>query len=381
MADRTTDALLVPVTANDEPATLQELDRLLAAGTPPNDVLRALVAPAARALQLHYATPHAMIAVEWTRFAVEHVDGVNTGALLEACVRYIASCPKANLRLGDPVAPGEPDVDDAAEGLRTSLGEHRVFDALFYATRLPDGGDLTRELLTLAGHEVDGLGHVFIHTATALRILDWCDPADRPLVLLAMMEFLSRRAEIEEPSLLTEERPLPPLIGRSFDRIGILGHNVIYAAELHRMPGGFPDAFRQHLYGQLARNIANAELELTRDVYQDYGGTTAPGDAPPLDLLRTAFGEGDPERTLRAFVSAWAHPESRREIPATLISLFARLDVPQSHYLIYPAATVTVLDAVDDIDAEFGLAQLAHYGARAAGRYGLRPKRDARGSA
>jgi hypothetical protein len=378
-----TDKLCSLVATNNPDEAARELAAVLQSGTSGDSVLSALAPLAASCLQLHYPTPHALIALEWTRIALAELDARDAAPyLIDACVRYVASCPKANLGINDPATPGEPDIEDSVEGTAKSLAEHRVFDALFYATRAfdePTADRARQTLLTLAGHEVDGLGHVFIYTASSLRVLDWCDAADRPLVLLAISEFLSRRARFERPSLLTEERPLAALIARSFDRTNILGHNVIYAAELNRAPDVFPDEILQHLFGQLARNIDNADLALIRDAYQEYRAETMPGGAQPINMLRTSFAEGDAEGSARAVAFAWAHPPAKGSLPATVFELFARIDAHQAHNLIYPAATFSVLDRVEESDAEFAVAQLVHYGATAAARDGLRPRAFAAG--
>ncbi len=367
--------------ANDPSAAMAALADLRHQGASAEQTLSCLIPAAARTLQLRYPTPHAMIAAEWTRSSLVGLAPDRAQCLLEACVRYIAHCPKVNLRFHRPHSPGEPDKEDLLEGLRSSLDEHRVFDAFFYAERAlggPDPRAAENLLLTLAGHEVDPLGHVFIHTATGLRLQHWCEQADWPLALLAMMEFLSRRAHVDEPRLLTEPRPLSALIPRAFERINVLGHNVIYAAELNRLPDGFPEPFLQHLHGQLARNIEKAEQGLTRDEYQACRTRTKPGDTRPDNLLEQAFTNGDVEAGLRSFALAWAHPPARESVRSDIVALFARIDTLQSHYLIYPAATFSVLGKVSERDAEFGVAHLVRHGIQAAGKYGLLPATEAR---
>ncbi|MFO7900242.1 MAG: hypothetical protein R6V58_14425 [Planctomycetota bacterium] len=363
------------LSAANEKDLLAACREALDAGASHEDVLAALIPPAARALQLKYPTPHGLIALTWTLETLPWLGDDERTTVTEACARYIGGCPNLNLSFEEPPAPGTPYVDDPAEGLDRSLREHRVYDAVFYGLRLFEDGppaDAARRILGYAANEVHGLGHVFIYTACALRLLGRCDAAQRPHVLAALAEFLSRRAEFDEPSHLSDERPLEGLVAGAFERINILGHNAIFAAELRRALDEFPQPIREHLRGQLARNIGDSDETLSRAAYRAAVSSLPPGDAP-LDALVGAFEAGDTPAALNALAAAWEHPPARRDLRNRLVVLFARIDTAQSHYLIYPPATFRLLDLVGDRDAELGVAQLVKMGAEAAGKFGLRP--------
>jgi hypothetical protein len=217
---------------------------------------------------------------------------------------------------------------------------------------------------------VDPLGHVFIYTATALRLLRKCDPSHRRGVLLAMAEYLGRNATVDEPTLLDDDRPVEELLPRAFERINILGHNVIYAAELKISLPRVEPRLRRHLVGQLARNVQENDCDLSYDQYcsqRQYEGCVEDWRT----CLERAFAEGDPARGFAAVAEACVPEAGVPALRQALITLFARIQTLQPHYLIYPAATCALTDHVDSRVGELAFAQLVKMGVEAAAEHGL----------
>jgi hypothetical protein len=349
----------------------------LSAGVGPDSALLGLADVAARGLQLHYATPHVLIALLWTLETLPTLPAREARILLDADVRHVTQSPKVGLEAVEPLVVGEPWADDDAEGLRRSIDSHRAFDAWFYLLRMRAAAPqaLGSAVLALAANEVDELGHVFIYAATALRLMERSEEAARPAVLLALAEFLQRRAVTEPPAQLDERHSLAELVPHAFERINVLGHNVIYAAELRRTLDRFDAGVQAHLLGQLARNIERSDVSWTTDAYRD-AAARAPADGgadPPAEMLERAFAAGDLPAAARTLADAWPGASGRDQLRRTLLALFARIDTPQPHYLIYPAATFRLLDLVGDAQAELGVAQLVKMGVEAAAEHGLRP--------
>jgi hypothetical protein len=341
-----------------------------------DSLLQALVPVAASTLQLKYPTPHGMIALAYTWDALDGMDDLGQQQMVESCARYLAQCPKTTLRPGEAPSRGEPYFQNPSEGLKRSLREHRSLDALFYAERFLEADkqdDLGQLLLAIAAHEVDPLGHVFIYTTTALRLIEKARPADRSAILLAAMEYLARKAQVDEPALLDDERPVADILPRAFERPNILGHNVIYAAEIDRSAGALPPRLQTHLVGQLHRNIQDSECTLTYDQYcneRNYEGCV--GD-DCVRCIEDAFQNGDVGAGYAALARGCIQEDMRPCLRQALLTLFARIDTPQPHYLIYPAATFELLDRVEREHRELALAQLVAMGVHAAQEQGLRP--------
>ncbi len=244
-----------------------------------------LLRPAARGLQLHYDTPHQMICLD-SCHRLELACGEGAATALRAYVTdYVEGQPQLVCLDGGVAALGKPDVKDEVDGMRRSLADGKAFNAAFYALELAGPGNvdaLVRTALQIACREVDGLGHVFIYTDTALRLFSACHNGERTHVLLSLMEYLARKALREEPELLKEEDGLPALIGRAVERVGLLGHNVIFARSLVLREGDLDAERFEHALAQLARNIADSEDEFTIDRMQ------AVTPRPPTARRRTA---------------------------------------------------------------------------------------------
>lgn len=372
-------ALVESVTANDEAAVLANYSAALEAGEELTDILHALVPVAARTLQLTYPTPHAMIALEWLWGTLSWLDPAAQRESVASYLRDLGSHTKFNVSLAEPFTAGLPLSENHQEGVFRSLEEMRVFDGFYYAWLLYKSGrqqELRHAVMEIASHEVDSLGHVFIYAATALRLFARCrEDSDRAVVLLALVEFLSRKALIETPELLTERRNLDKLLPALVKRVNILGHNVIYAAELARALDEFTPDVQAHLITQLDRNIHDSNITLTREVcaqVRDEAPPTAEG-ADPMERLGEAFAEGDFGGALRAISEARAQPERMPRLRQTLLMLFARIDTHQPHYIIYPRATFELMARADAETGELALAELVNLGVQAAQSHGLRP--------
>jgi hypothetical protein len=250
-----------------------------------------------------------------------------------------------------------------------------VFDAFFYARTMVEGARfeaLAARLRHIAGQEVDSLGHVFIYTTTALRLIPLCAGAARNLVLLALMEYIARKARVRTAARLSEERSLRDLLPGAFERINILGHNVIYAEELRRSLSDFDPEMRTHLLGQLARNIHDAKSTLTREAYDRMLSDAPDGDGSTQARIEAAFREDDLPAGIGAVGHALEQPDGLTALRDALLPLFARIDTPQPHYLIYPAATFALLDGAPEALAPLAVGQLVQKGIRAAKDNGLR---------
>ncbi len=267
------------------------------------------------------------------------------------------------------------EVDIAAPETGAFTGKHgySIEANLTFSDANAADYDLGQLLLAIAAHEVDPLGHVFIYTATALRLLDKVHPTDRSAILLAAMEYLARKAQVDEPALLHDERPVADILPRAFERPNILGHNVIYAAEIDRSAGALPPRLQAHLAGQLHRNIQDSECTLTYDRYcneRNYEGCL---DDDCVRCIEDAFQNGDVGAGYAALARGCIQEDMRHCLRQALLTLFARIDTPQPHYLIYPAATFELLDGVEREHRELALAQLIAMGVHAAQEHGLRP--------
>jgi hypothetical protein len=377
---------------NDEEAVVRCVRRLHAQGTSYGELLMSLAPRAAQTLELRFATPHAMYPLEHVIRCLPALSERGQAQVADAYVRYLAVKPRTLFAVEPGRAHGEPFFADLERGLVRSLAEKRVLDAFFYASKLADAGradalcDCLREL---ASHEVDGLGHVFIFTTTALLLLARSKEA-RPYVTMALVEFLSRRALVEDWTELSEKRSLRDLLPLVFERINILGHNIIYANQLRGELDRFRPARRRHLLAQLARNIEASETPLTYDRYRKRVDRAPRASGDPIRRLKRAFADGDLDAGYRALADAWRDDTSREQLRETLLVLFARLDTHQPHFVAYPQATFELLEAdsakvatgyvgglVEEDVAELGLAQLVTMGIGSAREDGLRP--EARG--
>jgi hypothetical protein len=136
--------------------------------------LRKLLTPAAHAVQLHYATPHALIAHDAVLRLLPRCADNARDAILARHRRYVKRSPVLTRPAAAIIAEGQPDADTDVDGMLDSLAEHKVFNALFYALRLVAAGEIDRferACLRLAARDVDRLGHVFIYTDAVLRLI------------------------------------------------------------------------------------------------------------------------------------------------------------------------------------------------------------------
>ena len=92
---------------------------------------------------------------------------------LEGFVRYLSGLPKISLDFKGVEYIGSLGVKSGKKGYVRSLMEHKVNNAFYYALRFVEEEDLEsylRHCLEIAAHEVDFLGHVFIHTHSLSRL-------------------------------------------------------------------------------------------------------------------------------------------------------------------------------------------------------------------
>jgi hypothetical protein len=329
--------------------------------------------PAAHGLQLHYDTPHQMICLDSCRRLARACKTQAGQALREYLADYIEGEPQLLRPAACLSAQGRPDAEDDIAGMRASLAEGKVFNATFYALHLsgPSSADaLTGAALELAAREVDGLGHVFIYTDSALRLAAHCQAEVRAEILLSLMEFLSRKALHQETLLLQERSGLPALIARATERVGLLGHNIIYARSLVLREGDLDDGLLQHARAQLARNIDDSEDEFTAARLRKVA--PLPPDGPPRLRLPPLAASGDEEAAMGAVRGYVAEGTDAQDIVDGLVLSFCQVDVRQPHYLIFPEAVLFLCDCMEAPQRELALAQLARMAADASRRYGVR---------
>jgi len=339
----------------------------------PTDDTDRLMWAAARGLQLHYDTPHQMICLDSCRRLERTCGQEAAGAARAYLADYVEAQPQ--LVRGTPglSAEGPPDVPDDVEGMAISLAEGKVFNAVFYALRLAEAGGteaLCRTALQAASREVDGLGHVFIYTDSALRLAESCDAETRAEVLLPLMEYLARKALHAEPDLLKETSGLPALIKRAAERVGLLGHNVIYARSLVLREGDLEAGRFEHARAQLARNIADAEDEFTPDRMQQV--TPLVPDGVPQVSLPELTAAGHEEAAMGAVRGYVAEGADVQDIVDGLVLAFCRIDVRQPHYLILPESVQLLSECMAPLHRELAFVQLARMAAGAARQYGTR---------
>ncbi len=341
---------------------------------PDGKLTQQVLRKAAHALQLHFDTPHAMICFD----AARRLRETCSAQAYDAACRKLLDYVNESDRLDHPAMPltpaGEPDADDEVAGMRQSLAEHKVLNAAWYGQRLLDAGrhaDLAQEALRLAAHEVDGLGHTFIFTETALRLMrDAADETTRSAILLALMEYLSRKASVERPQLQWSGAGWRHLAQRACERVGLLGHNVIFARSLHLRRDDLPDDLFEHALAQLERNIDASEDEFTVDDLRSRSASEPAGR--PEAVLGEFVASGDTELAVAAVRGFMSNGVGAPEVASALVTVLCRVDVTQSHYVIFPEAVRYLIDHVDADYAELALAQVARMACGAAERYGMR---------
>jgi hypothetical protein len=254
-----------------------------------------------------------------------------------------------------------------------SLADHRVFNAQFYALRLlrdRRAVDLERALLTLASHEVDGLGHVFIYTDAALRLMRRAGAVLRREVLLDVMEFLGRRATFEPPATLRPARSREPAYRAALACVGLLGHNVIYSRSLELRREELPAEVFDHALAQLERNIGGSEGAFTVDDMKAIG--PAPDERRPKTALVEAVASGDERATVALTRGYLASKDVKAErVWEALVLAFALIDTHQPHYLIFPDSAWLAADLLGGDAAELAASTVAREAARAAKRFGM----------
>jgi hypothetical protein len=362
--------------ACDEAAAVRAYRALRSAGRQPRELLEGSTSVAARTLQLRFATPHAMIALNWAIRALEGLTSVQANAVAEACVRFLAASPKLHVDVAERSTGGEVGDADPLDGLERSLSEHRVFDAGFYVSNLLGEGRyvaLAEFAMELASRRVGSLGHVLIYTINALKMLSRSSLADAGLVALALSEFLSRRAMHEEPKAHPYGSTLPDLLSRLVERPGLLGHNVILAAEVAPALHGFSEKRKDHILAQLAENVDRSDEMLTAERYLGMQKRPVSDAGGGLEQLVHAFRAGAVADAMAPLAACWRDPKARGALRGVLLALFAGIDAHEPHYLIYPQATFSLAEVVGERFGELAVAQLVALGVDAARREGMRP--------
>jgi hypothetical protein len=267
---------------------------------------------------------------------------------------------------------GPAEAEDDVEGMRGSLAEGKVFNATFYAQRLLEAGrfdDLERAVLEVASREVDPLGHVFIYTDCSLRLMRSCAPEARPEILLNLMEYLSRKADPRAPRLSEEKAPLDELVRQAAERIGVLGHNLIYARSLRLRRDDLPAEAFARARAQLARNIARSDEPLTAEQLEQMGAMVPSGlHATVLPQLVARGDVTDAVAAVRGYLAEGAAPESLLD---DLLMALCRVKMQQPHYLIFPESVLLLLADAEDPCWEPALAQIARMACRAAREHGM----------
>ncbi len=287
---------------------------------------------------------------------------------------YVDAQPQLVRTAAGLTTQGSPDVADDVKGMAESLSEGKVLNAAFYALRLANAGNLEslgRAALETASNEVDGLGHVFIYSDSALRLADAAPDETRAEVLLALMDFAARRALHETPELLKEKRGLPALIERAVERVGLLGHNVIFARSLVLREGDVDGPRFEHARAQLVRNVERSDDEFTSDRVQQVTALTP--DSVPQVGLPHLVAAGDEETAVGAVRGYVAEGADVQDLIDGLVLAFCAVDVRQPHYLIFPESVQLLSECMSPRYRELALVQLARMACGAAREYGTRP--------
>lgn len=347
----------------------------------PMDETDRLLWTAARGLQLHFDTPHQMIGLDSCRRLGQTCGPEAAEAARAYLADYVDSQPQLVRPAAGITAQGPPDVSDDVEGMCESLSEGKVLNATFYALRLAKAGHLEalgRAVLDTAANEVDGLGHVFIYTDSALRLADAAPDETQAETLLSLMDFVARRAHHETPELLQEKSGLPALIQRAVERVGLLGHNVIYARSLVLREGDVDGPRFEHALAQLARNVERSDDEFTPDQMKQVTPLT-PDSVPQVGLPRLVAA-GDEERAMGAVRGYVAEGADVQDLIEGLVLAFCAIDVRQPHYLIFPESVQLLSECMSPRYRELALARLARMACGAAREYGTKPPAEEGGT-
>ncbi len=171
-----------------------------------------------------------------------------------------------------------------------------------------------------------------------------------------------------EPELLKEKRGLPALIERAVERVGLLGHNVIFARSLVLREGDVDGPRFEHARAQLARNVERSDDEFTSDRVQQVTALTP--DSVPQVGLPHLVAAGDEETAVGAVRGYVAEGADVQDLIDGLVLAFCAVDVRQPHYLIFPESVQFLSECMAPRCRELALVQLARMACGAAREYG-----------
>jgi hypothetical protein len=346
---------------SDVDEAIEILQSIWEQGIDMNQVIACFIEPASTSLQLRFDTPHAIICLDSLSQLLEMIPSNDLLHFLQGFVRYLSGVPKLSLDFKETEKSGTLGVKQAKKGYVRSLMEHKINNAFYYALRFVEEEGLEsflHQCLEIAAHEVDFLGHVFIHTHSLSRLCRRVKPRQAQPLIFQLTEFLARRARVEPESLQREGREVDSLIPLAFERINILGHNTIFAHKISQAVDHLEGRYIEHLCSQLIRNVENSPDRFSRDDIEEILGSTRDRTKDPLGALKKTLTRGNGTGSVYFCHLYLENFGLTGELFSTLARFLTARDLAQPHYIIFPQAVFDLAQVVDQPYVELALARV-----------------------
>lgn len=334
--------------------------------------LKSLFPKELHALELQYDTPHALIAHDALDFLLKRCNRGVRGAVLRKHAEYVEKSRTIQRNIVKPEARGEGYRQDYIEGLVESLQEHKIFNAYFYGLKCLQRNQfegLRKAFLEIASHEVDRLGHVFIYTESCLRLMAATSDSTRKELLLDLVEYTSRKAQIEVGEIYHTDETMESLLRDSLEKIGLLGHNTILARSLHLRRNDLEKTKLEHGFAQLRRNIDASDPGMSASDVHDIKPLQLSGN--PLEILPKRIWSGDFESVAQAIRGFLIDDRNVDRIWLAIALAFSKIKATQPHYFILTESAWYISGLLGNRLMELAMLQTAKMATEAAADRGV----------